>query len=77
MNANPGDVALMNAEDVERSVSTHKVPLSVLMGLIRKEGKETFLIGVQPKSVELGDGLSKIAQTALSNIESVIKAALR
>jgi hydrogenase maturation protease len=76
MGAEPGEIALMRPEDVKESISTHKVPLAVLMGLIRREGKEPLLLGFQPKSIEFEDGLSDIAEATLKKIEKAVKTAL-
>ncbi|MCJ7812300.1 hydrogenase maturation protease, partial [bacterium] len=42
----PGDIRLFHVEDIERFVpvlSTHKIPISLLMGLIRDRGKIPIL----------------------------------
>jgi len=55
----PGDVAFIDAEKVSATrVSTHAMPLSVLMDYLVKElGVKVALIGIQPASlVELGAG---------------------
>jgi len=76
MGADPGEIALMRTEDVEKSVSTHKIPLAVLMELLRKEKKEPLLLGIQPKSMKFEDGLSDIAEAALKKIENAVKTSL-
>ncbi len=73
MGSAPGEIALMTPEEVKDSVSSHKVPLAVLMGLIRKQGKETLLLGIQPKSMEFEGGFSDVIETALKEIERVIE----
>jgi hydrogenase maturation protease len=51
----PGEMALFDFKSVERiipAISTHKVPISFLMGIIRQRKKIPFLLGVQPLSLE-------------------------
>ena len=74
ISAKPGEIAfVMAADDVSESITTHKVPLSLLMGLIQKEGKNTHLVGIQPESLDFGKGISKVVGTSLSVIEGVVK----
>lgn len=77
MGSEAGDISLLLADSVGESVSTHKVPLSMLMALIKKEGKEPFLLGIKPKSMEFEDDLSSEAKAALKKIESAVRKALR
>lgn len=69
----PGDISFVITDRIGEGVSTHKVPLSILMGLIQKEGKSAYLLGIQPESLEFGDGVSKTANTSLRKIEDVVK----
>jgi hydrogenase maturation protease len=77
MGAKPGDIGFLRIEDVGESISTHKVPLSVLMALVRKGGKEPFLLGIQPKTLEFEDDLSDEVATSLNKIEKIVRAATR
>lgn len=55
-NGKPGQVQLFTADDADKflpSLSTHKVPIGFLMGLIQRAGKQPLLIGIQPKSLNL------------------------
>jgi hydrogenase 3 maturation protease len=58
-NGKPGQVQIFTADDIEKLtpfMTTHKVPIGFLMGLIQKAGKQPFLLGIQPKSlIWLGD----------------------
>ena len=77
MGAKPGEIGFLRVEDVGESISTHKVPLAMLMALVRKEGKEPFLLGIQPKTLEFEDGLSDEVAASLKKIEKIVRAATR
>lgn len=50
-----GELSIFDINDIDRFVSpisTHKVPMSLLMGLIREHHKNSVLLGVQPVSVD-------------------------
>ena len=53
---NPGQVEIFTTDDIERfspAISTHKVPIGFLMELIQQSGRQSLLIGIQPKSLVL------------------------
>ncbi len=77
MGKEPGEIGLMQTEEVSESVSTHKVPLAMLMALIRKEKKEPFLLGIQPKSMDFRAQLSDEVFSTLVKIEKFVTAAIR
>ena len=60
------------------SISTHSMPLSFLMMYLEQEtGGETILLGVQPKSIEFGEGLNpeieEVAENIISSFEQLLK----
>jgi hydrogenase 3 maturation protease len=59
----PGGYFLAKLDDNLQNyapLSTHKIPLKVLADMFRKEtGAEIYLLGIQPKIIEFGSGLSK------------------
>ncbi|MEJ5292028.1 MAG: hydrogenase maturation peptidase HycI [Candidatus Methanosuratincola sp.] len=61
MGLNPGEFRLVEGEElVERSLSTHKQSLKLLF-LILKEGipgVKIKLLGIQPKTIDFGKGIS-------------------
>jgi len=73
----PGEIAFLETDSVGEEITTHKVPLSVLMALIRKEGKKAHLVGIQPKSLDFGKDVSMVADASLKRIEDVIERKLR
>lgn len=68
----PGEVKFFKAEDTERfvpAISTHKVPITILMRLIQEKGKIPILLGVQPVSVEFFRKMSSPVKSTLCMIE--------
>jgi len=69
----PGDVQVFSEKDAQRfipSFSTHKVPITLLMELIRQHGKTSFLLGVQPESLEFLGGVSRVVIQVLDRFEN-------
>ena len=77
MGSEPGKINLLQAEDVKESVTTHKVPIAVLMALLKKEGKNPLLLGIQPESLEFEGDISNTMKDSLKNIEDAVKKALK
>jgi hydrogenase 3 maturation protease len=79
MGRSPGDVAIIDAGKISATrVSTHAMPLSVLMDYLKKELKvKVALIGIQPtSSEEYGEAEQPPAiQRGIERIASSIKAA--
>lgn len=68
----PGEVRLFDVEDAERfvpSFSTHKVPISFLMELVKQYGKKPVLLGVQPECLEFLGDMSSSVKTTLGWLE--------
>lgn len=66
-NASPGSVVLAKPESVVgRAISTHKLPLSLLASYLHEQlGARVALLGIQPKNVELGGGMSAEVKMAV------------
>jgi len=81
MGRSPGDVAIIDVGKISATrVSTHAMPLSVLMDYLKKELKvKVALIGIQPiTSEEYGEAEQPPAiQRGIERIASGIKAAAR
>ena len=63
------------------AISTHSMPLSLLMSYLEQQtGGETILLGIQPQSIQFGEGLTpevhKIAQKLISTIDTILEAHL-
>lgn len=75
----PGDIRFFYVEDIERFVpalSTHKIPMSLLMGLIRDHGKTPVLLGIEPKSIELFGTMSPEIENVINQLERAIRGCL-
>ena len=67
----PGDLKLFDILDAEKfvpSFSTHKVPISLLMGLVHQKGKTPYLLGIQPKDTALFAPMSNVITSTLDEI---------
>lgn len=70
----PGEVQFFSVEDAKRFVpafSTHKVPITLLMEMVRQHGKKSFLLGLQPESLEFFGEMSPIVIDVLNDLEKV------
>jgi hydrogenase maturation protease len=57
----PGEARLFGREDAGHfrpAISTHKVPLDLLMQVIASKGRQAYLLGIQPGCVELFGGMT-------------------
>ncbi len=71
----PGEIMTIPEDRLaETSLSTHRIPLNVITKVIQSEieTQVTFL-GVQPKEVGLGEGLSKEVKETADQIINAIK----
>ena len=66
-----GELRLFDVHDAERfipSFSTHKVPITLLMGLVDQKGKTPYLLGVQPKDTTLFSPMTSIVASRLDDL---------
>ncbi len=76
----PGHVQFFRYENSKQFfpvVSTHQVPLFLLMNVIIDHGKLPFLLGIQPKSVQLFGSISSEVQETMSQLEKIIERCLQ
>lgn len=75
MRKQPGHIELVTKDRIGGiSISTHSMPLSLLMMYLEQEtGAETILIGIQPKSIQFGEGLSPEIQVVADGIIDTLK----
>jgi len=75
MRKTPGHVELVTKNRIGGiSISTHSMPLSFLMMYLEQEtGGESILVGIQPKSLQFGEGLTPEIQEVSDNIISSIE----
>lgn len=74
--AMPGSYSLLKLDSIDETISTHKIPLSMLMALLQNADKDTFLFGVQPKSLGFQEGISDEVKNVLGKLESVVRSKL-
>jgi len=70
----PGTVSLLTEEElVETQFSTHDIPLRRVMAEIReRSGAQVLLIGIQPRTVALGEGLSSAVEAAVGRVSRAL-----
>ncbi len=71
----PGEVRVISEEAIpETTLTTHMVPMNVVSRLITEStGAKIIFIGIQPKTVTLGEGLSPEVRQTADEIVDVIK----
>ncbi len=79
MRVSPGSFDLITKDRIGGiAISTHHLPLSFLMMYLEQEtGARTVLLGVQPASIEFGEGLSPVVEDAARKIISVLRQVLQ
>jgi len=79
MRKSPGHIELVTKDRIGGiTISTHNMPLSFLMMYLEQEtGGETILLGVQPKSIQFGEGLNpeiqEVAENIITSFEQLLK----
>ncbi|KAF5089033.1 hydrogenase maturation peptidase HycI [Methanobacterium aggregans] len=70
MEKEPGYVKLVKKEEIPNySISTHAMPISFLIKYLESAvDSKMILIGIQPKSMELGQGISKEVEKSVETI---------
>ena len=72
----PGELKIFKSKDIDRFVSpisTHKVPMSLLMGLIQEGKKSSYLLGVQPGSIEFRGDMTPEVGSSIDFLEGYFK----
>lgn len=75
----PGTVSIVDPEAiVNQKISTHRLPLSMLMEYLEKEtGGEVFLIGIQPGKIKMGVGMSNSVRKAVEDLSEFLSEKLK
>jgi hydrogenase 3 maturation protease len=75
----PGHIELVTKSRIGGiTISTHRMPLSLLMQYLEdRTGAQTILLGVQPRSIEFGEGLTSEIQTVTEKIISALETMLK
>jgi hydrogenase 3 maturation protease len=79
----PGHIELITKDRIGGiTISTHRMPLSFLMMYLDQEtGGQSILIGIQPKSIQFGEGLTpeiqEVVDETITSLENILKQHLR
>ena len=79
----PGHIELITKDRIGGiAISTHRMPLSFLMMYLEQEtGGKTLLIGIQPKSIQFGEGLTpeiqEVVDRTITSLEKILNQHLR
>jgi hydrogenase 3 maturation protease len=74
----PGHIELVTKDRIGGiNISTHSMPLSFLMMYLEQEtGGQSILLGVQPKSIQFGEGLNpeiqEVAEDIIASFERIL-----
>ncbi len=70
MRKHPGHIELVTKDRIGGiAISTHSMPLSFLMEYLEQQtGGVTILLGVQPKSIQFGEGLTPEVHTVVQKL---------
>ncbi len=75
----PGEAVLLEPESLGKkiTVSTHQLPLMMFIRLMRERlpGADVRVLGLQPKSIELGRGLSPQVDQSMDMLAQIITGA--
>jgi len=70
----PGSIVFepLDAVGEPEGPSTHKLALGLCGRILESEGKRTFLLGIVPRDLEFGTGLSEDVARAASEVRDII-----
>lgn len=73
-NGKPGEARIFGEDSINSAtISTHMFPLGAVAKIIKKDtGAEVFFLGIQPKSVALGEGFSVEVKKAADELIELI-----
>ncbi len=75
MHKSPGHVEIVTRERIGGvAISTHSMPLSLLMMYLEQQtGAKAVLLGIQPKSIAFGEGLTTEIMTVCHKVISFLR----
>ncbi|MFH1368160.1 MAG: hydrogenase 3 maturation endopeptidase HyCI [Elusimicrobiota bacterium] len=75
MGSKPGTYKIFGYEELDQAgVSTHGISLALIADTIKQEcGADVVLLGIQPKSIKLGESMSPEVEKAVSDLVSMIE----
>ena len=74
----PGEVRIVPLEKMmETATSTHHLSLHYMIRFLKEEWDgEAVMVGIQPGSMELGDGVSEAVEAGVDRLAEVLREAL-
>jgi len=73
----PGEIVCSRLANTKYGYfATHNIPLRLVPGLAAREG-DVYIVGVQPESLEVGEGLSDVVSGSAAQIIRVVTDAVR
>jgi hydrogenase 3 maturation protease len=77
LSAHPGSVALLEEGQLERrNLSTHHASLKLFIECVKGEtGAKVLVLGIQPKSIEIGRAISSEVKESLGHLRDVLSRA--
>lgn len=74
MGLNPGEIRIIPRSRLNSDVdSTHSMSLHFLVSELEKHAGKVIFIGIQPKSMEIGDGLSEEVAKAVETLLGMLR----
>jgi len=74
MNLEPGEFRMIPPEKIDKFyLSTHNIPLSLLISYLDKWAEKIILIGIQPEKIEDSQRISKKLQDSVRKIMQILK----
>lgn len=70
-----GEIRKFEVQDADQfipAISTHKVPMTLLMNLLVQHGKTAFLLGVQPGVLDFMGEMSDRVKEVISDVEKYL-----
>ncbi len=63
--------------DLLNDYSTHKLSLRLSESIWRERGKETYLLGIEPESLDFGEGLSQVVKKSADTLGGILLEAVK
>jgi len=74
MGLEPGEIRMVPRDYLGVfTMSTHAMPLSTVMDFLDKKVEEVFLIGIQPKDMSLGEGMTPEVEKAKERVIELLE----
>jgi hydrogenase maturation protease len=76
----PGDVmfgSFSEIGDLLNGYSTHKLSLRLSESIWRERGKDTYLLGIEPESLDFGEGLSQAVKKSADTLGDILLEAVK